>query len=497
MVAKRGIETLDPRDLIDRILKETDRVSKLTWDQRRAELPPTMILPPTIPVGQGNISTSVDAIRFAHQLSEIYRQRQRLIFTVSPETFERQTLYAIGDMLMDVQKAELPKDLLPTAFEFFKKHLTDRVSKSTHDLFSIVPCAVFDSDQYAQAFTIGPAHFEPRDTWLARQPARLRTNLIRQVWTQERTLADVEATFKSADTLQKQEIMRATDLIKHIGRQSWIATVEFHGHDPLQAYVKGPLFVELGLDFLSLMLGRDNGRRLLHPGMGRPLSETAVVMDSNGNLGSSWKFNKPGVGGPPGAVQRLFMCNVAFFEAASVILNRYSADSDAGKISRLIERWTNALQWYGDAMRHDLDFKALADYGDALDILSNAGGKFIEMIEYCEVALNVKRDTHITADGRSLNNVVNSVYNLGRSAIRHGNRFGLMNEFCLERSLAHELVSTVLLCVTQPLATIVNENNRMLTLDDGEVRAFVARVQDMHESTGSGSQPPQAPETSV
>lgn len=493
MVAKKGIEMPDPKDLIDRIVEETVRVSKLTWDQRRAELPPTVILPPGIPAGQGNIPTSVDAIRLAYQLSAIYRERQRLNFTVSREMFERQTLYAIGDMLVDVQNAELPENWLPTAFGFFEKHLVDRVSKSTHDLAEIVPCDVFDSDQHTQAFTIGPAYFEPRDAWLARQPARLRTDLIRQVWTQTLTLAEVEAMFKSAEDAQKREIMGATDLIKHIGRHRWIATVEFHGHDALQAHVKGPLFVELGLDFLSLMIDRDNGRRLLHPGIGHRLSETTVAMDSRGDLSSSWKSNKPGAGGPPGAAQRLFANNAAFFDAASAILNRYSADSDSGAISRLIARWTNALQWYGDAMRHDLDFKALADYGDALDILTNAGGNSRTMIEYCEVALNVGGSIQITADGRSLKDVVNSVYNRGRSAIRHGNRFGLMDEFRVERSLAHTLVSTVLLSVTRSLGAVVNADDSMLKLEADEVRAFMGRMRAMHESNGSGSQPPQSP----
>lgn len=429
MVAKKGIETPDPEDLIDRIVEETVRVNKLTWDQRRAELPPTVILPPGIPTGQGNIPTSVDAIHLAYQLSAIYRKCQRSIFTVSREMFERQTLYAIGDMLVDVQKAELSEDWLPTAFKFFEKHLEDRVSKFTHDLVEIVPCEVFDSDQRADAFTIGPAYFQPRDAWLARQTTRLRTDLIQQVWAQELKLADVETMSKLAEAEQKLEIVGASDLIKHIGSHSWIATVEFHGHDVQQAHVKGQLFVELGLDFISLMVDRDSGRQLLHPGMSRRLIETTASLDSNGDLSGGWKFNKPGVGGPPGAAQRLVVGNVAFFDAASAILNRYSADSDSGKISRLIARWANALQWYGDAMRHDLDFKALADYGDALDILTNAGGNLGTMIEYCEVALNVGRDTQITADGRSLSDVVNSVYNLGRSAIRHGNRFGLLNEF--------------------------------------------------------------------
>jgi len=53
MVAKKGIEMPDPKDLIDRIVEETVRVSKLTWDQRRAELPPTVILAAGHPGGTG------------------------------------------------------------------------------------------------------------------------------------------------------------------------------------------------------------------------------------------------------------------------------------------------------------------------------------------------------------------------------------------------------------------------------------------------------------
>lgn len=466
------------------VLSETVRVSRLSLEVLRTELPADCLIPPMIPSAVGTTRwTSVRAAQSMDKLSEIYRAKCAP-YKVSPESFRTYTQYAIGEMISEIQaKPPSASDWLPCAVKVFDKCLRNRLSKSLTDLTEIVPCDLFDVDQRVPAFSVGPVQFSPRDCWLAAQPAGNRTSLISQVWARELKVEDIKPTNQPGGVSQT-DALSVRELVEHIGPHLWIALVPFTGHDVTQAHVKGPLFVELALDFLSLFMDAASGRRLLHPGIQGRLSETSVSLNKDGWAFGGWKFNKPGVGGLPDAAQKLLRDKKCLLDAAGAILNRYSSDSDAGKISRLVDRWVNALHWYGRAMRQDLDFMALADYGDALDILTSAGGNNGNMVNYCATALAVNKEKQITEDGLSLVDVISRIYNLGRSAIRHGNQFGLMSEFGRERALGHELIRIVLLMVTEPLADIVGANHKMLTLDKNEVRAFLRVLSERRKNSG-------------
>lgn len=467
---------------MDTILSETVRVSKLSVQELRAELPAGWIIPPMIPIGSRTIWTSAQAMDAINKLSETYRRQWAKKYTVSRDSFQSCMMHAIGEMIVEIRSVpQNQANWLQHAINILDGSLRKRLSNTAIDLTEIVSCDVFDEDQQAPAFSIGPVNFVPRLEWLRSQPEVMRT-VINRVWAGQLQLDNLESIGQS-EGIAKIDLFHAMELVRHIGVHLWVAAVPFKGHDVKQAHIKGPLFVELALDFLSLFFSTDRGRQLLHPGIQSRLSETSISLDKAGKAFSGWKFNKPGVGGPPGMAQKLLQDGRDLLDAAGVILSRYSADSDAGKISRLIDRWINALHWCGTAMRHDLDFMALADYGDALDILSCAGGNTGEMINYCATALSVDKQYQIAKDGSSLETVINQIYNLGRSAIRHGNLFGLMAEYGRERARAHEMTREVLLNVTMPLADIVRENNRMLTLDKDEVRAFLSVLSNRHSKT--------------
>ncbi len=106
---------------------------------------------------------------------------------------------------------------------------------------------------------------------------------------------------------------------------------------------------------------------------------------------------------------------------------------------------------------------AIVKYGCSIDILTGAGGNLGKMASCAAVAFGCSADAEI--NGRKLIDDLNLVFNEGRSALAHGTSFGVLAEKREERALANSLVHHILLAFTEPLAEIIGENNRMLTLE--------------------------------
>lgn len=102
------------------------------------------------------------------------------------------------------------------------------------------------------------------------------------------------------------------------------------------------------MDFLCLLFNPADGARLIYAGGERmPLGERNLFADSQGKLFDSMKINKPGIGGRPGWANNILNESLHLRQAAGTILSRYDSETSSGKVSRLIERWVNALHWYG------------------------------------------------------------------------------------------------------------------------------------------------------
>jgi hypothetical protein len=100
------------------------------------------------------------------------------------------------------------------------------------------------------------------------------------------------------------------------------------------------------------------------------------------------------------------------------------------------------------------------------------------------VAFGCNSDTEI-----NLLDDLNLVFNEGRSALAHGTSFGVLAEKREERALANSLVHHILLAFTEPLAEIIGENNRMLTLEDNEMRAFKERLKSWAKKESTAQEP--------
>lgn len=472
-------------ELLDRILEETVRFSKLSWQERRAELRSGQLMPHFIVLDAGAIPTSNAAAHDIKKLSDLLRTGA-YAYTSDPDQFYRDTSGAIGELIVDVRKNEKSQDgWLERAAAKFEVLLKDRVERRRKTLTEIVPCYVFDEDQNVGAFEVGPVHFIPRNIWLQGLPKDSRTALVREVEDGRRTLADLQASLETVSGSDTMAVINATDLLRHIDHLPWIATVTLHNHDPIRSHANGPLLVELALDFLSLFMGQDNGERLSHPRIAAPLTETNVAFDSDWKMHSAWKFNKRGVGAAPGVANSLLTSQADLIRDAGLVISTYLSGSEAGNIPSLVERWVGALHWYGMALRDPNDFAALSDYGDVIDVLTWSHGNNTEMVDYLSVALDIEQD-YKPDEYEKLQKMVARVYSDGRSQLRHGEKIGLLKDFTKELAEANYLVVTSLLVTVSPLAEAIRRGHAMLRVDPSPARrAFIAFMKDRNENSRS------------
>ncbi len=72
---------------------------------------------------------------------------------------------------------------------------------------------------------------------------------------------------------------------------------------------------------------------------------------------------------------------------------------------------------------------AIVKYGCGMDILTDGEGNKTKIARCVAAALGCEPDTAITKDGRKLEDIVNLVFNDGRSALAHGSDFGALTQW--------------------------------------------------------------------
>jgi hypothetical protein len=185
--------------LIEKIMTECVRVARLSFQEQMAELKPGVPFPPTIPVGPGQLDTSSEGFEAIGKLSALYKlEPPEVRARVSRDTYAKVVLYAVGDSIMWIKDQTKTKSKVdeepwvePMAAQF-KEQLASRLAGVKRDQTQIVPCHIFDSDQNAPSFTVGPISFYTRPDWLKTLNGEVtRTDLIEDYWSSRLSLDDL------------------------------------------------------------------------------------------------------------------------------------------------------------------------------------------------------------------------------------------------------------------------------------------------------------------
>ena len=406
---------------------------------------------------------------------------------VEPDVRFNAVANALGETLLWAhkhQRRQTTVDLDAVAEDFLGR-LSASFKDNRIDVTWLVPCHIFDDDQEVPRFSVGPVTFCPRADWLAQTDKDIHKDWIADHWS---GAVSQEALLKRTTGVDAKEVTRAWSSYHcavRLARSPWVAEVHVPGHAASRSRRKADALVDLALSFVSLACGPENAAAIIAEGRNRrAANERSLGFDPKGHCFSGSSVHKLGVGGEKGSAVAFVAKAQPIFADGGEMLRRYLADSSTDSVPPLIERWIGALYWFGLAVHEPLDFMAVVHYGCAIDILSDAGGNLSEMAAFVEAAFGRDAGAGLLKDGTSSKDVLNRLYNEGRSGLVHGSRHGLLEDMTADRHLAHELVRNLLIVVTTKLSQVVREEHAMLGLQQAHAtRAFIARLRQSKPAT--------------
>ncbi|MBY0305084.1 MAG: hypothetical protein K2W86_08055 [Sphingomonas sp.] len=123
------------------------------------------------------------------------------------------------------------------------------------------------------------------------------------------------------------------------------------GHEPVRSHEKASVIVGLAIDVIGLRFHLEDARLLTKSGRQHLFSEARLATTMTGQFLKGSFSSRAGLGGPPGALAAKMLAEQPFLNDAGRVLDAYVSARNTSKAPHLVERWANALYWFGEARR--------------------------------------------------------------------------------------------------------------------------------------------------
>ena len=402
---------------------------------------------------------------------EDYRQ------TIARETFDRLSFGAIGKVIENAP-AHLPPEagdaedggmVDPSFYDELAKDynggLAALADEARVDTDRHIPCTLFREDQNVPMFSVGPVRFRPQEEWIERfAPEAAVRDVVQQVDSSE--IPAERSSRRVRHTELSRAALGASAVKASLRGFTWVATIRAAGHEHTQSHRKMSMIAGLAIDVVGLRFSAEDARRFTRAGRGYVLAEHRLATTLDGRLMYGSSLDLPGLASKPGALAEKMRAEAVFLEAAGRILQVYLDSRQRGRAPDLVERWVNALYWFGEARREGSDFMAVVKYGCAADVLSGAGGKAQGIVEFATAALEPggEREGEELGIADWIKDAVAKVYESGRSGLAHGGIPGVLEDLTEERRVGDVLLVNLFDAMTFEVADIVEKGNRILKL---------------------------------
>lgn len=458
-----------PSVLLQKIIEDIIAANALSFDDWFA-LSPDPLVPLAIPVSTGGQYPVTQAgVNAAHALTDqVWKERADFRETIVRKIFDRLSFTAIGEAVAS-SPAHLDSNEDPPGDRFYEAVAADFSAKletlansARGDLDRHIPCHLFDLNQGVAGFAVGPVEFLSRPDWLIRYV----TDLV-----QLGHIQNVESGAVSYDELRQQalnqdatkDLREAWRILSALQNFTWVATLRVSNHELDQSHRKASVIVGLAIDAIGSRFHVDAARKFTRMGRQHLYSEQRLASTPNGYFLSGSSVEMPGLGAKSGALVTKMASERSFLDHAGEVFAAYLNGRHAGSVPHLVERWMNALYWFGEARREASDFMAVVDYGCAVDGLSGAGGTAKKMIEFAKAALNPKGNpTPIGA--LSVEDAVTRLYVEGRNKLAHGETPGLLEDLSELRAIGDNLLAQLFDVITIELADIIRNKPQYMTV---------------------------------
>ncbi|WP_156384064.1 hypothetical protein [Methylobacterium sp. Leaf456] len=270
-----------------------------------------------------------------------------------------------------------------------------------------------------QAFSFGPAMFEPREDWLDRKAkagdiSAISQRRVKQIWSGKKLAA------------RKHNIdqMREQDIIKSIGTAPYICTVQLKAGFASDAGLETALATaRLALACVSLAFEKSSralsGFGLHYDG---PIHLQKVLTFIPGNIIlSGSRFNRLPFGPKiSDADWKAELTNLSLPYASCSDVLDYFTDSTSNKPQNLVlNALLQSLLWFERGCREGNDLVAIINLTASLDALAK-GDREGGIVRILDARLGFKPSAIATARGQTFQALVKEFYTQGRSRGIHG-----------------------------------------------------------------------------
>lgn len=475
--------------LLEIIVEDVIKTSTMSFDEWRAlsQFPVSLAIPVSHELEYRVTQVGIDA---AHKITQqTWQSREDFRQKIIREEFDKLSFAAIGETILN-SSAHLPQEVEDSSTlpddDFFTVLANDYVDnlkllidQVCLDVDRHIPCHLFHHDQNVPAFSIGPVVFQPRADWIESyvKDSNIR-GYIQQVETGDLRIDELRQ--MALLPTSARDVFSAWRILNSLQGFAWVATIKMVSHELSQSHHKASIIVGLAIDAIGLRFQAADAMRFAKAGRQHLSAENWLATLDNGKLLSGTKMEMPGLGSKPGLLADKMVAERPFFDAAGCLLDAYVQGRQTGSAIHLVERWANALFWFGEARREQSDFMAIVNYGCAADGLSGAGGEAKIMTEFAEAALNPKGES--TPHGSvSIADAVTAVYREGRNKLAHGETPGLLEDLTETRRIGDSLLVNLFDVVTAELASLVVSNSPILTVTEKHAyRAFIERLKNLN-----------------
>lgn len=214
--------------------------------------------------------------------------------------------------------------------------------------------------------------------------------------------------------------------------------VTIHGYEQEFSRKLARLVCKTALDAISLGVGpRECFLQQAIQDERLPPVGTHSLVETDGFLwlpGTHLGHRIPGI--PPQRMQQALNDMAEILQVFAAILEQLIHPS-IDQHPKLANRWATALDWYGEGCRESSDAIAVAKLGTCLDVLS-CGGRKGGILKMMVHLTGISESTQVVGGmkPRTLKQLVEDIYEHGRSQILHGNHYDRLKSFAIERQHA-------------------------------------------------------------
>lgn len=306
-------------------------------------------------------------------------------------------------------------------------------ARGTRDCEHGFGCTLFGTFDVAP-FSIGPVTFEPRGVWLAR---KLREGDVSK--TSARRVAATWSGAKLAKRKQGIDAMRERDVLDAVGTCPYVCSVRTLGLASEAGRLKAQTAAHMAMAAIALRWETPSRtlagfRLLVDAGMRRQRS--LVFIPGVRTLAGGHLVGMPH-GQSISAADWLAQYD-AFKDDFALIgqaIDYFLSSRGTSARPRLMNVLAQALLWFHEACREEVDLMAVVKFTATLDALAN-GGKSGGIRKLVNARLGIQDNQPIRKCGPTLKAAVDEIYRDGRSRTIHGTNDRLGHDWSSTRSLA-------------------------------------------------------------